>query len=410
MARRAHKIHIVLDTNAIFAGKSPESSAITDSFLPRKVSEVIHDPKHKKLNLNWAMPQMVRMEREHHMWEAAKGLVTQASKMPRLFGETIRNVDQIRKRISDLAQQDLTSHGVEVIECEMSRVDWDALTRAAGFRQPPFSPDNSKEKGFKDAIVAETFLQFCEDVIDKTTDAAIFVTDDDLLREHILARTLGKRVKVVENIDALSNEFNVLSSDIPPELASQLTSIATLLLKDDMSFWNAVYQEIETKHASLMHNFPNANNVRVFKRTFQPPVFLRKETTRVSFQCRLDIELVGSFWVPDPVTSQDSVAAYNLAGAYGAQGAYGSQPLLRPEDMRPYHPGFPGTPPVIWPTIPQPPVQGGPRGHWEDFLIPPVSFDVTWSADYAQVADTEGKVTPSISNPHFDELELIYTP
>lgn len=411
MARRVHKTHIVLDTNAIFAGKGQESSGTTDNFLPSKVIAVINDPKHKKLNLSWAIPRMVRNEREHHMREAAKSAVSHASKMPRLFNKALWDISQVHKRISDLAEEDLNSHGVSVVECDMSRVNWDALTYAAGFRQLPFSPDNSKEKGFKDAVVAETFFQFCSDVIDKTTDTAIVVTNDELLREHILARTQGKRVKVVENIDALSNELNVLASDIPPSLAQQLPSVAVSLLKDDATFWASVYQEIEAKHAASINSYPNANNVRVFKRTFQPPVFLRKEMTRVSFQCRLDIELVGSFWVPAP-PSQEALAAFNLAGSYSGSGVYGSQPL-GPEDLRSFNLGFPGTAPPVgstWPTIPQPPRPGGPVGRWDDFLLPPVSFEVTWSADYVQTEDLAGNVTPRITNPHFDELELIHTP
>ncbi|ULU26980.1 PIN domain-containing protein [Dyella terrae] len=426
MQKPTTTLHIFLDTNTIYVNEKPESNASLDDFFSHKARIVIESLQQKKLALKWVIPQMVRAEREYQLWEAAKHVVSHAKKMPEVFGSAwISRVEEVQQKISEVAQNALHRLGVSVRECNYTLVNWAEIADGAAFRKPPFEVGNSKEKGFRDAIIAQTFFQFCEEVIDGGTDSAIFVTSDGLLSEHVSEKCNARRVKVLENLDALTNELNVLTSDIPEKFAYKMPHLAGALLGRANDLWQAVDAECTNKFSYVLDMVPGAVNIRIARRTYQVPIFLRKELTRVIFQTRYDVERIGTVFA---ITASSGMnLAYGEAGGYNVAGGYGSAlpPLpiisppttlnLGPSGLVPSLP--PPTPPLppVPPVVPLPPPASsaplgwnhGLPGQWEEANLPTISFEITWSADYFQGLDENGNPTPIVSAPKLEEIALM---
>jgi len=420
MQKTTPTLYVCLDTNVLYISDKSESAAL-DNFFPPRVSNVIRDERHAALNIRWVVPEMVRHERQYQMFQAAKPVIGLVKKMPRLFADSwLSKPDDLEKHIAALADNDLREHGVQVIGFNKNLVDWDALCVAAGLRKSPFDPDASKEKGFKDAIVAETFSQFCSLVLGNTTDTAIFVSGDAMLQRHVAQITAAKhRVKVLPSIDELTNELNVLASDIPEEIAAQLPPLAQSLLSAAPGcneFWKISQEQIAMFHASAFTVYPGVIDVKEMGRSFTAPVFLEKKSTRVYFKCNLDIPRMGRRWVLDPVSYMNALAAHAAApGPWDARGPWSAEPgpwsasevTAQPPELGGValgHANAPVSPgnPAWWSNL----VPGAPGsepvgGHWEDTALPLISFGITWSADYS--LNKEGDA-PIISNPHFEEL------
>jgi hypothetical protein len=90
-------------------------------------------------------------------------------------------LDHVRTKI-DEKEREL---GLQEIALNHSLVDWRVLIHAAAYRIPPFQAGD-KEKGFRDALVAESFLQLLTDS-PKTPNLCrvVLVTSDELLSQAV---------------------------------------------------------------------------------------------------------------------------------------------------------------------------------------------------------------------------------
>jgi hypothetical protein len=197
-ASTSSKLHVMLDTNSLY---SPHA---TNQFVAPALVEVIEDDAHKSLNINWVISEMVRSEREYHLRREARHVISAARKIPEVFSSTwVCDEDAVFAQVSNFAQRELDRLKVSVRGCDSGRVDWPSLIAAAGLRLPPFDPNLEKEKGFKDAIVAETFLQLCGDLPAHGSETAILVSDDTMLGDQVAKRVDGAKVKVLKDLDEL---------------------------------------------------------------------------------------------------------------------------------------------------------------------------------------------------------------
>src|SRR4029077_13322275 len=108
-------------------------------------------------------------------------------------------------------------------------------------RKPPFQM-GEKEKGFRDAIILETFLQLVDGASsNRSTTRLVLVSNDGLLREATLLR-IGEsnNVHILESIDALKGLINTLGSSVDEKYIAQITDLAAdLFFKKDVE--NSLY-------------------------------------------------------------------------------------------------------------------------------------------------------------------------
>jgi hypothetical protein len=90
-------------------------------------------------------------------------------------------------RIKQVVERQMTQLGLEELRLDPSTVDWERFMIDAAHRRPPFEP-GEKEKGFRDAIILECFLQRIENSRWPTPPRIVLVTGDKLLRTAAEAR------------------------------------------------------------------------------------------------------------------------------------------------------------------------------------------------------------------------------
>src|SRR2546429_8663514 len=94
---------------------------------------------------------------------------------------------------------------------------------SAAYQKPPFS-QGEKEKGFRDALLAEGFLQLVSDspVTPKICRIGL-VTSDGLLSETISQRTMNhSNVRILASLEDLKSLINTLVAEVSEEFVAKI--------------------------------------------------------------------------------------------------------------------------------------------------------------------------------------------
>jgi len=154
VARRGRpELKVVLDSSAIYSGTASD-------LLRHEVAQLIQEgSKHSDLVMRWYLPEVVVHERKYQMQRKGFDLLPSIEKLEALPGHGLGiNADIIKSRVEDAASKQIDELGLIVSPLAAEDVDWSRLMLDAVYRRPPFEI-GEKEKGFRDALIAETFLQ-----------------------------------------------------------------------------------------------------------------------------------------------------------------------------------------------------------------------------------------------------------
>ncbi|CAB3770495.1 PIN domain-containing protein [Paraburkholderia solisilvae] len=393
------QLHIMFDANALWVKESGED------LIPPNISKIILDPQHEELEIRWTIPEMVQVEREVQLRANIKHIFGVASKMPKLFGATwLAAEESMTSEIARFVSDELARHGVEVVPCDTSTVNWASLIKAAGRRAPPFDPDPSKEKGFKDAVIAETFIQMAGTLPAHGTETAMFVSNDKRLVEHVKSR--APNTKFVSNADELASELNFLSSDVDPSIAPQIVDAAALLLDGATEFWGHVFPM--AKHRiDLQPTLEGISNERLRHSMYNPPVFVKKEMRHVYFRNTYSISRDGWEWVPGHALGFASADVHPqlVPGTLWQEGmpysaSYVDIPTPKVEPV-----SFSYTAPIIGLSELK---LDQMYGSFRMIELPPYNFNVDWRADFELVQDGKNDpLRPRLSNPFIESVEIL---
>ena len=99
----------------------------------------------------------------------------------------------------------IQEHNLQVCRCDLNGVDWRSLIANSVSRKPPFDASAESEKGFRDAVILETFLQLVADTPDdRTRYRVLLLTRDGLLTKAASTRLAGTpHAEVVTSVDAI---------------------------------------------------------------------------------------------------------------------------------------------------------------------------------------------------------------
>ncbi|RZF23977.1 hypothetical protein EVC45_41375 [Paraburkholderia sp. UYCP14C] len=187
-----------------------------EHIVSRKAADAIRaHSRHGDLDVIWLLPEVVRMEREYQMRNAFRMVLKPTLQAERLLGENW-NVSQerIHAAIDAQIQAQLTELDLRVMRCDPVRVDWPELTRRSAFRLPPFQHGET-EKGFRDAILCETFCQLVDSLSGKAT--AVLVSKDGLVGTAVNERTSGTRIVATSKPCAMKSTFGSVTSTRRPQ-------------------------------------------------------------------------------------------------------------------------------------------------------------------------------------------------
>lgn len=92
--------------------------------------------------------------------------------------------DEIKSRVELRFNKWLKSANGKIISTPLKRIKWKSLVHASIWRKPPFEYDEKNkdnEKGFRDAVILETIVDFCAKETGNVN--IVFICDDGLLKE-----------------------------------------------------------------------------------------------------------------------------------------------------------------------------------------------------------------------------------
>ena len=325
--RRRKVLSVVFDTNAIFHKEF-------DTLVCQAASDLIaRHSNHGDLGIRWVIPEIVRGEREYQMRNEFRNVSPHVAKVESLFGG-VWGVTQaaVEQRIAARIDEELAALRIEVVPCVSDRVDWDAVMRRACFREPPFERGQT-EKGFRDAVTCETFIQIAEDLAG--SDTAVLVSKDRLVKQYIESCGIeGHRARVVDDLDALDDEIQLRVANVDEDTQTYIERRAQLLFfpwgnpSDPNSLWarERIGDRIWEEYGNRLRLTPPGTTHVIVRQELSNARLVSKDGPRVHFESTLWIQSGFRIWTPAPDVRVDTPPT-TLASLIGI----GKQPPGRPE-------------------------------------------------------------------------------
>lgn len=281
--RRRLELRLVLDTNLLYTGSASD-------LVQQELSELIHDSqRHTDVVLSWYLPEIVRMERRYQMLQAALALMPSVNKLERLLGSGLAITEDILAgRVDAAIATQIGNLGLRQLSLEHSDVDWPRLIAASANREPPFEP-GKYEKGFRDAVLAESFLQLVEkSPRSSATCRIILITGDNLLAKAVGDRlTTAANARILQSLDAVRDLVNTLVSDITEQFVAAIRSAAEVMFfekanENTLFYIAGVRSALAAKFAAALAELPSgADSLREGTWFIGPPRFVKKVKQRV---------------------------------------------------------------------------------------------------------------------------------
>ena len=290
---KKRQIDVFLDANAVY------SQSITEAIKSEVADLIGQHSLYPELKIKWTIPEMALKERKRQMLSKAELLLPSIGKMEALLGVNWGvTKENLSRYIDETAEKQIKSLGIEVRPLNTKLVDWEQLVHKSAYKLPPFE-SGDKEKGFKDAIILETFLQHVNEINEKKEAfQVLMVTGDALLGvASKVAMANHDFVRILSDLEELKSELNIYSSNVDQDFAEGLVKKAsayffkpgderTLYFKKSI---NALVNE--SWGEKLRELRPGATSTRTDKVLIGQSSFIKKHLEKVFFSNRISYEL-----------------------------------------------------------------------------------------------------------------------
>jgi hypothetical protein len=286
------KLLVFFDTNVLY-------TQVASDLLRSEIQKIIDEnSKHPDLTIEWYLPDMVLRERKYQMLSRAKELLPNLYKIERLLGHSFGvGDDTLELHVDNAINRSLKKHNIKISACDTKRVNWDDIISRSANRTAPFEAGD-KEKGFRDAIIAQSFLQLLESSPTTPNICRLaIVSDDNKLKEYLVNQTsTAKNVRILSTPDELEGLINTIVSTIPEDFAIELTQKAETIFFDNENKKSLYYKEdIENK---IKEQYRNELQNKIKERSYRndgtwwisPPIFIKKDRLRIDWASTIQIE------------------------------------------------------------------------------------------------------------------------
>src|SRR5438093_8645211 len=302
-ARPPHlELEVVFDTNALYTGSASH-------FLRKEVSDLIDQNSNvPDLTIHWIVPEVVRHERQFQMLEKAYEMLPTIQRLERLLGNNLNITKEILYAlVKEVVDHQVQQYGINVRTLDPTGVDWPRVILDATYRKPPFQ-SGEKEKGFRDALILETFMQIVVTSPTSRSSARLaFVANDQRLRDAAQSRLgTATNVHLLESIDALKGLINTLGSAVDEEFIEAIKQRAAdvFFKSGDAStlyYKASVRVELEEKLKNATVSLPpGADKYTVEGWTIGSPRFAKKQGQRIYWTTRFEARLKALKLSPQP--------------------------------------------------------------------------------------------------------------
>jgi len=320
--RQRPQLRVIFDTNILFTDSASE-------LVRQEVTNLIKDSAYPDLEIQWHIPEMVRHERQYQMQKRALELLPHVEKVEKLLGHNLAiNERMLVENVDKVVSERLNELGLLSLALDDSRVDWHSLALDAAYRRPPFK-DGETEKGFRDRIIIESFLQLAGDS-PRTPKICriVLVSGDGLVAQTVKTRIAGfTNCAVLASLEELKGLINTLVSQVDESFLDLLKPKAERLFfvaKDETTLFyrEKIKAKLSEKFDAELDALPPGATTRTNGRwRISAPNFVKKTGRRIQWTSRIAIEAEAS----KPVSHSPQIASplmqpgttVNAATAYG---------------------------------------------------------------------------------------------
>jgi hypothetical protein len=204
------ELRVVFDTSVL-------SSESAKYLLRHEVFRFIKDnSNHPELKVVWYLPEVVVHERRYQMQSEARKLLPAIEKTQDLLSRDLGvNMATLESAVKAQVVRQADEMGLAVLPLDLASVDWRQLILDSAYRNPPFE-QGQKEKGFRDALIAESFRQLAaQSPRDPKACRLVLVTGDSLLAQAVTASHEGApNVNAPVTLEELKGLVNTLLSEV----------------------------------------------------------------------------------------------------------------------------------------------------------------------------------------------------
>lgn len=286
------ELKVVLDSSAIF-------TKIEHDLLRHEITQLIEsNDEHTDVTILWYLPRIVISERQYQMIKSLDGLLRQVDKVERLLNHKLNITHEgLTTSVQDRIRDQIEKYNVNVLELAIDKVNWQNLITDALSRKPPFE-DGEKEKGFRDALIVETFLQLVE-ASPKSRDRCwlVLLTGDNLLSEAVTSKTDAyPNVRVYKSIEDVKGLINTLVSTVDEAYVAELRTKAEKYFfqtdsKEGFVYKAKVTELISQQYANELASYPDGAARRENKSWLMGQTrFQKKEGKRLFWITRMSRE------------------------------------------------------------------------------------------------------------------------
>ena len=286
------RLCVVFDTNALY-------TQVASDLVRQSVARIIKENSdHSDLDISWHLPDVVINERHYQMSLKASELLPSMGKMEKLIGHAFGISEDSLGLFIDKAIDDAVSElGIEKESVDVEMIDWNEIISRSVSRRPPFEA-GEKEKGFRDAVIGQTFIQMAERKPSTPSICRLaIVSEDKRLREYITELTTEtKNVRVLSSLDELESLINTLVSEISEDFASELAGKALEIFfqKDNektLYYKMSIRDEISEKFSKELSSSPvDGLKKKVGTWWVSAPVFIKKNKSRLYWVTSIEPE------------------------------------------------------------------------------------------------------------------------
>lgn len=322
------QLRVVFDTNALFTGSASD-------LMKADVAALIQGSVYPDLKISWYLPDVVRYERQFQMQTKALELLPAINKMERLLGHGLNiNKEIVLEQVEKAVSKSQQALGLETLPLDAGRVDWNRLVSDAAYRRPPFQLGD-KEKGFRDAVLVESFIQLVEDSPKSLQTCRLVLLSGDLLvREATQTRLAGlSTASILVDVEELKGLINTLVSQVDESFIEILRPKAEKMFfssaddKGALYYKSQIFDRLTASFKSELGRRPEGTDGRANRAwSIYPPNFVKKEGTKIYWSTKIELEAEATrtvFPAPPPLGAPVPV---NDTAEPLAAGRYPTQP------------------------------------------------------------------------------------
>ncbi len=210
-------------------------------------------------------------------------------KLERLLGHKfgIRE-DTLELHVDKTIDSSIKKYNFKIATIDTTEIDWENLISRSVTRKPPFEA-NEKEKGFRDSIIAHSFLHLHKNSPATPSVCRLaLISQDQRLKEYVSELTIdSKNIRLLSSLDELESLINTLVSTIPEEYATELSEKAEKLFfekANNKSFYykESIGEKIREQYSKELNNTIIPDHSRSGGTWWiSKPIFIKKKRQRI---------------------------------------------------------------------------------------------------------------------------------